>query len=127
MRAFISPPYYYCADSSLGQLFLGVFSGPVEGIIIIVAIYAITGYYGKYITCPLLHSATILIVTCIGPSYWDTGILTASGVDRLFPGLLKTLPNVPLNEAFMWFGALMLLFNIATRFALPPIANLVVY
>lgn len=43
-------------DSSSGQLFLGVFSGPVEGIIIIVAIYAITGFFGKYVTCPFFTS-----------------------------------------------------------------------
>lgn len=31
-----------------GTLFLGVFSGPVEGIIMIVAIYIITGICGMY-------------------------------------------------------------------------------
>lgn len=31
----------------IGQLYLGVFSGPVEGIIIVVVIYAITGFFGK--------------------------------------------------------------------------------
>ena len=31
----------------LGQLYLGVFSGPVEGILMIVGIYMITGFYGK--------------------------------------------------------------------------------
>lgn len=37
-----------------GQLFLGTFSGPVEGILIIVGIYAVTGYYGQfYIRLPL--------------------------------------------------------------------------
>ena len=32
----------------LGQLYLGVFSGPVEGILMIVAIYTITAIYGKH-------------------------------------------------------------------------------
>lgn len=31
-----------------GTLYLGVFSGPVEGIIIIIAIYIITAIYGAY-------------------------------------------------------------------------------
>ena len=31
-----------------GQLFLGVFSGPVEGILMIVAIYVISGVYGEW-------------------------------------------------------------------------------
>jgi hypothetical protein len=30
----------------LGQLYLGVFSGPVEGILMIIAIYVISGLYG---------------------------------------------------------------------------------
>ena len=34
------------ADASAGQLYLGVFSGPVEGILLIVGIYVITGFYG---------------------------------------------------------------------------------
>ena len=29
-----------------GQLYLGVFSGPVEGILMIVGVYAVTGIYG---------------------------------------------------------------------------------
>lgn len=32
----------------IGQLYLGVFSGPVEGILMIVAIYVVTGLYGEY-------------------------------------------------------------------------------
>ena len=34
----------------LGQLFLGYFSGPVEGIIMIVIIFTITGFYGLKLT-----------------------------------------------------------------------------
>ena len=30
-----------------GQLYLGVFSGPTEGIVMIVLIFIITGFYGK--------------------------------------------------------------------------------
>ena len=30
-----------------GQLYLGAFSGPVEGILMVVGIYCISGYYGS--------------------------------------------------------------------------------
>lgn len=36
----------YSSSLSLGQLYLGVFSGPVEGILMIVIIFMITGFYG---------------------------------------------------------------------------------
>ena len=34
---------------SPGQLYLGVFSGPVEGILMIVGIYTITGFCGQHL------------------------------------------------------------------------------
>jgi len=34
-----------------GQLYLGYFSGPVEGILIIVGIYLLSGYYGELVSC----------------------------------------------------------------------------
>ena len=34
--------------SPVGQLFLGFFSGPVEGILSIVAVYAVTGFVGQF-------------------------------------------------------------------------------
>ncbi|KAG8933449.1 hypothetical protein FRC03_012313 [Tulasnella sp. 419] len=83
-----------------GTLYLGVFSGPVEGIILIVVIYIISGIYG----------ATI----------WDTKILAVTRLDRLMaqytPKLLYHVPNLGLNEAFFAFGALGLLFNIAVSY-----------
>lgn len=42
----ITAPFQQFAH--VGQLYLGVFSGPVEGILMIVGIYIITGFYGKY-------------------------------------------------------------------------------
>ncbi|KAL5536111.1 hypothetical protein ACEPAF_4216 [Sanghuangporus sanghuang] len=84
-----------------GQLYLGVFSGPVEGILMIVGVYVITGLYG--------------------PSFWDQGILTFLHLDWLKNSLpfLKSLPDldVPLNIAFMYFGGIGLAFNIVTSFA----------
>ncbi|KAG7100139.1 hypothetical protein E1B28_001919 [Marasmius oreades] len=77
-----------------GSLYLGVFSGPVEGILIIVAIYIISGIYG--------------------PSFWDTGILTFVGLEKYPP--LARVPNIGLNEAFMAFGAVGLGFNIVNSY-----------
>ncbi|KZT54133.1 Choline/ethanolaminephosphotransferase [Calocera cornea HHB12733] len=74
-----------------GTLFLGYFSGPVEGILMIVGIYIITGLYG--------------------PSFWDTPLLTFLHLDH--HALVTTyIPNKALNESFMMFGALALLYNI---------------
>lgn len=78
-----------------GQLFLGVFSGPVEGILMIVAIYVVSG--------------------CYGPSFWDNRILTITGLDHL-PFVSKLIPNIALNEAFMVFGGFALAFNILTSY-----------
>ena len=36
----------------VGQLYLGVFSGPVEGILMIVAIFIITGFAGVFLFYP---------------------------------------------------------------------------
>ncbi|KAL1664877.1 hypothetical protein EV122DRAFT_224026 [Schizophyllum commune] len=77
-----------------GQLYLGVFSGPVEGIIMIVFLYIITGFYG--------------------PTFWDTGILTIANLENVPP--FDRIPNIGLNEAFMYFGAVGLAFNIFTSY-----------
>ncbi|CAA7265644.1 unnamed protein product [Cyclocybe aegerita] len=73
-----------------GQLFLGYFSGPVEGIIMIVTIYMISGYYG--------------------PQFWEQGIWSFTHLKHL--PLMSKLPDLPLNESFMVFGAFGLGFNI---------------
>ncbi|EGN93675.1 hypothetical protein SERLA73DRAFT_189407 [Serpula lacrymans var. lacrymans S7.3] len=78
-----------------GQLYLGVFSGPVEGILMIVAIYVITGLFGT--------------------SFWDQRILTFTRLDRI-PRIASSIPNLPLNESFMVFGAFGLAFNILSSY-----------
>ncbi|KAF4611587.1 hypothetical protein D9613_004532 [Agrocybe pediades] len=83
-----------CRLSFQSQLFLGYFSGPVEGIIMIVVIYLITGYYGT--------------------GFWEQRIWTFTGLSRV--PLINKLPNLPLNEAFMVFGAFGLAFNIITSY-----------
>ncbi|KAL0568840.1 hypothetical protein V5O48_013134 [Marasmius crinis-equi] len=79
-----------------GALYLGVFSGPVEGILMIVAIYVITGIYG--------------------PSFWDTGILTFLGLEKYPPIKDLGIPNIGLNESFMAVGAIGLAFNIINSY-----------
>ena len=85
-----------------GQLYLGVFSGPVEGIIMIILIYVFTGIFG--------------------PAFWDQPL------GAFFPFLYHLLPKVhvpflaiplqdlPLNVVFMILAALGLGFNIITSY-----------
>jgi len=48
-----------------------------------------------------------------GPSYWDTGILTATGLTSIIPSSLP-IKDLPINECFLVFSAVGLLFNIAS-------------
>ncbi|QRV95129.1 CDP-alcohol phosphatidyltransferase [Ceratobasidium sp. AG-Ba] len=74
-----------------GTLYLGVFSGPVEGIIMIVVLYIITGFYGTH--------------------FWDQPLA------HFLPSFLHSLVGeTPLNEAFMIFGAFGLIFNIVSSY-----------
>ncbi|KAI0319538.1 Choline/ethanolaminephosphotransferase [Amylostereum chailletii] len=78
-----------------GTLYLGVFSGPVEGILMIVAIYMITGFYG--------------------PAFWDQKFLTFTGLEKI-EVIASRVPNVGLNETFMVFASLALAFNIMSSY-----------
>jgi ethanolaminephosphotransferase len=51
----------------------------------------------------------------LGPAFWDTGILTVTGLKNV-DAVRDIIPNTPLNEAFMYFGAAGLLFNIASSY-----------
>ncbi|KAJ4000283.1 choline ethanolaminephosphotransferase [Lentinula boryana] len=79
-----------------GFLFLGVCSGPVEGILMLVVVYLITGIYG--------------------PSFWDTGILDFLHLSNISL-IANTIPNIGLNVAFMVFGAFGLAFNIIASYS----------
>jgi len=78
-----------------GQLYLGVFSGPIEGILMIICIYLVTG-------------------VC-GPTFWDSGILTITHLDHI-PAISRIVPNIGLNVAFMVFAGFSLAFNIITSY-----------
>ncbi|KAK2465438.1 hypothetical protein APHAL10511_002792 [Amanita phalloides] len=85
-----------------GQLYLAVFSGPVEGILIVVLIYSITGIYG--------------------PAFWDRSLssllpfLAPLLAQIHVPFLAKSLHDLPLNVLFMLFGMIGLGFNIITSY-----------
>ncbi|KAM0748023.1 Cholinephosphotransferase [Meredithblackwellia eburnea MCA 4105] len=75
-----------------GTLYLSAFSGPVEGILMIIVVYAITGV--------------------VGPQFWDKGILTVTGLNSI-PGIASLgLKDLPLNDFFLTFSGIALLFNI---------------
>ncbi|KAF8435748.1 choline ethanolaminephosphotransferase [Boletus edulis BED1] len=78
-----------------GILYLGPFSGPVEGILMIVFIYVISGIFG--------------------PSFWDQRFLTFTHL-RNIPQVVDIVPDIGLNEAFMVFAASGLAFNIVSSY-----------
>ncbi|KAF8715619.1 hypothetical protein AX14_012562 [Amanita brunnescens Koide BX004] len=85
-----------------GQLYLGIFSGPVEGIIMIILIYIFTGTFG--------------------PAFWDQPL--GAFLPFLYhlppkvhvPFIATPLHDLPLNVVFMIVGALGLGFNIITSY-----------
>jgi ethanolaminephosphotransferase len=90
-------------------LYLSAFSGPVEGILLIVVIYLITA----------LHPS--------GPAFWDTpivslipgnyGVELAQTIDKALSayGIRYKLEYLGVNVAFMIFGALGTIGNIINR------------
>lgn len=94
-----------------GQLFLGVFSGPVEGIIMICGLYVVTGFKGKLI---ISVNYSPLLSSLIGPTFWDQKILAVTGLDKV-DLVARYIPDIGLNDSFMVFGTFGLAFNILTR------------
>ncbi|KAG0274834.1 hypothetical protein BGZ95_009422 [Linnemannia exigua] len=76
-----------------GTLYLSAFSGPVEGILMIVILYLITGFFGTGIW---LHTVR---------SYLG-----------LSPDFLPMIPDMQLNHFFVAFGTIGLIGNILTGF-----------
>jgi ethanolaminephosphotransferase len=83
-----------------GTLYLGVFSGPVEGILMVVAIFLVTGKYG--------------------PELWATPFLSLPVISNIVSWIPVKLPQsahtLGTNELFMVLAALGLLFNIVTSY-----------
>ncbi|KZT42602.1 Choline/ethanolaminephosphotransferase [Sistotremastrum suecicum HHB10207 ss-3] len=79
-----------------GQLFLGVISGPVEGILLITSIFVVSGIYG--------------------PSIWDTPILRVLHLENV--GFLSnSVLNLGINEVFLVLCGFGLAFNVVTSCA----------
>ncbi|KAH9964108.1 Choline/ethanolaminephosphotransferase [Russula dissimulans] len=78
-----------------GQLYLGVFSGPVEGILMIVTIFMITGF--------------------MGPTFWDQNVLTLTRLENI-EWIASHVPNIGINVCFMIFSIVALAFNIVTSY-----------
>jgi ethanolaminephosphotransferase len=77
-------------------LTLGIINGPVEGILTVVAVYALTGYLG-------------------GASFWNRPMLATLGIPQALPGGLAALPsfvyNLSFTEWYMVQGAVVLVYN----------------
>ncbi|KAK4145354.1 CDP-alcohol phosphatidyltransferase-domain-containing protein [Dichotomopilus funicola] len=75
-------------------LTLGIVNGPVEGILTVVAVYALTGFLG-------------------GASFWSQGMLSTVGVPQSLAG--QTIPEFLYNMSFTdWYmvqGTVVLVFN----------------
>ncbi|KAK8155262.1 hypothetical protein BKA80DRAFT_257515 [Phyllosticta citrichinensis] len=72
-------------------LTLGIVSGPVEGILTLCAVYALTGYLG-------------------GGSFWHQGMLATVGLNK--PAWLPELVyNMEWTDWYMVYGGIMLVFN----------------
>jgi len=84
-------------------LTLGIVSGPVEGILTLCIVYAITGIQG-------------------GGSFWHQSVMKTLGVPhlRFFPDAIY---DMPFTEAYLWYGGLILIFNTATRYESPVSAT----
>jgi len=77
------------------RLYLGVISGPVEGILMIVSAFVISGLYG--------------------PQFWDQRALLFIGVNEdALPQALESLSRIQLNELFLVGSGIGLLYNIVT-------------
>ena len=82
-----------------GTLFLSAFSGPVEGILMIVGVYALTGAMG-------------------GPLFWDRGIFNVTGLAKIDVVRHKLARfNLPLNDAFLAFALVGLIANIVGSYS----------
>lgn len=72
-------------------LTLGIVNGPVEGVLILVSVYALTGYMG-------------------GGSFWQQSMFATFGVPK-FLGIHDSIYNLSFTEWYMVQGLVMLVFN----------------
>jgi ethanolaminephosphotransferase len=94
-----------------GILYLGPFSGPVEGILMIILVFIISGIFGEY----PVYWIVLRTHGRVGPTFWDQRFLTFTRLDHI-PQVVESVPDIGLNEAFMVFSAFGLAFNIVSRY-----------
>lgn len=77
-------------------LTLGIINGPVEGILTVAAVYALTGFLG-------------------GASFWSQGMLQTVGIPQALPGGFVVIPSFLYNLSFTdWYmvqGTVVLVYN----------------
>lgn len=97
-----------------GTLYLSAFSGPVEGILLIVGIYIITALHplgSSFWSQPLLKPVLYLAPQLFPYVQKVDGLLESFGVWKYV-----RLESIPANVAFMSFGAVGTLANIVTSY-----------
>ena len=78
-------------------LILGIVSGPVEGILTLCIVYAVTGYIG-------------------GGSYWQGSAMQALGLEK-HSAIPELIYNLSWNEWWIFYGGVVLVFNTVSRYA----------
>jgi ethanolaminephosphotransferase len=81
------------------QLTLAVVSGPVEGILTLCVIYALTAYFG-------------------GGSFWQQSMFATLGVSN-YDFIPDVVYNLAWNEWYMVYGGIVLVFNTVARYITP--------
>ncbi|KAK9762167.1 hypothetical protein K7432_012367 [Basidiobolus ranarum] len=76
-----------------GTLYLGYFSGPVEGIVLLVSVFALTGFVEG------------------GSAFWKLSIRQILGIT---PGTLTWIPDFPTNQAFNLLSLIVLGANVVS-------------
>lgn len=82
-----------------GTLYLSEFSGPVEGILLIVGVFAVTGFVGASFFWLLFFvgNARLMFTLRTGPEFWDNGVLTITGLNSIPQIAALHLKDLPLN------------------------------
>lgn len=93
-----------------GILYLGYFSGPVEGVLMLVAVQLVSGYFGKCFSHVEWHHDSWLDA---GPGFWMQRVSdVVPVVDWAGHPIRHRIGNVQLNHVLILIGAGVLVFNI---------------
>jgi len=76
-----------------GSLYLAEISGPVEGVVIIIGVFFLTGLKG-------------------GPKFWSQGFKTMFGIESILPGV----PNIPVKYILVGISFIVMVVNILSSF-----------